>query len=140
MLQGIRQRAIQRRDSIFLGISENRPVKLNVVPARTGHEIVPKNNFIPQKFRPWIEARERYRLSHAQIQMARELGMNPAKLGGKSNHDQESWKMPLPEYIESLYQTRFNWALPDDVCSIEDKAAQKRAMKKTKNQAKLVQT
>jgi DNA excision repair protein ERCC-3 len=28
----------------------------------------------------WIEARKRHHLSHAQVQMARELGMNPAKL------------------------------------------------------------
>jgi len=128
------------RFDILRNLREPSPVKLNVVPPRTDHEIVPKNSFIPQKLRPWIEARKRYRLPHAQIQMARELSMNPAKLGGKSNHDQEPWKMPLPEYIEYLYRTRFNRALPDDVRSIEDKVAQKRAMKKTRNQAKQVQT
>jgi hypothetical protein len=26
---------------------------------------------------PWFEARKRFKLSHAQTQMARELGMNP---------------------------------------------------------------
>lgn len=40
-----------------------------------------KKGFIPKKLRPWIEARKRYRLSHAQIQMARELGLNPKKFG-----------------------------------------------------------
>ncbi len=50
---------------------------------------MPKANFIPQKLRPWIDARQRYRLSHAQVQMARELGINPKKLGGMANHDQE---------------------------------------------------
>jgi hypothetical protein len=34
--------------------------------------------------------------------MARELGMNPRKLGGKDNHHQEPWKMPLPHFIEHL--------------------------------------
>jgi hypothetical protein len=37
---------------------------------------------IPPKLRPWIEARQKFRLSHAQVQMARELGMTPRKLGG----------------------------------------------------------
>ncbi len=39
--------------------------------------------------------------------MARELGMNPKKLGGLSNHRQEPWKMPLPQFIEDLYEKRF---------------------------------
>src|SRR5271169_1615354 len=36
---------------------------------------------IPTKLKPWFEARRRFKLSHAQTQMARELGMNPRKLG-----------------------------------------------------------
>jgi hypothetical protein len=66
---------------------------------------MPKAEFIPQKLRPWIEARKRYHLSHAQVQMARELGMNPKKLGGMANHKQEPWKMPSPQFIEHRYQT-----------------------------------
>jgi len=34
----------------------------------------------------WIDARKRRGLSHAEVQMARELGMNPAKLGKLDNH------------------------------------------------------
>ncbi len=64
---------------------------------------MPKAEFIPQKLRPWIEARKHYHLSHAQVQMARELGMNPKKLGGVANHKQEPWKMPLPQFIEHHY-------------------------------------
>jgi hypothetical protein len=30
-----------------------------------------------QKMLRWIDARKRYHLSHAPVQMARELGMNP---------------------------------------------------------------
>ena len=56
--------------------------------------------FIPQKLRPWIEARRRFHLSHAHVQMARELGMNPRKLGKLDNHKQERWKLPLPLFIE----------------------------------------
>jgi hypothetical protein len=44
---------------------------------------------IPQHLQDWIEARKRYHLSHAHVQMARELGMNPKKLGKLDNHDQE---------------------------------------------------
>jgi hypothetical protein len=36
---------------------------------------------IPEKDQPWIEARKRYHLSDAHIQMARELGLNPKKFG-----------------------------------------------------------
>src|SRR6202022_786379 len=36
---------------------------------------------IPTKLKPWFEARRRFKLSHAHTQMARELGMNPRKLG-----------------------------------------------------------
>jgi hypothetical protein len=47
-----------------------------------------------QKMRAWIDARKRHHLSHAQVQMARELGMNPKKLGKKDERDREPWKMP----------------------------------------------
>lgn len=82
---------------------------------------MPKPGFIPQKLRPWIEARRRFNLSHAQIQMARELGLNPRKLGGMANHKQEPWKMPLPRYIEYLYRKQLGKDIPDDVRSIEVK-------------------
>jgi hypothetical protein len=57
--------------------------------------------------RAWVEARKRYHLTHAQVQMARELGLNPGKLGKISNHRQEPWKAPLPQFIEHLYLKRF---------------------------------
>ena len=55
------------------------------------------------KYQVWVDARNRFHLSHAHIQMARELGMNPKKLGKKANHHQEPWKAPLPRFIEQLY-------------------------------------
>jgi hypothetical protein len=45
------------------------------------------------KMRAWIEAGRRHHLSHVQVQMARELGVNPKKLGKRDNQDQEPWKM-----------------------------------------------
>jgi hypothetical protein len=41
---------------------------------------------IPASLQPWIDARRRFRLSHEHVQMARELGMNPKKLGKLDNH------------------------------------------------------
>jgi hypothetical protein len=35
--------------------------------------------------------------------MARQLGLNPKKLGSLDNHRQEPWKEPLPQFIERLY-------------------------------------
>jgi hypothetical protein len=92
---------------------------------------MPKKGFIPNKLRPWIEARRKYHLSHAQIQMARELGLNPKKFGGMTNTKQEQWKMPLPEYIEFLYEKRFKKTLPDDTRPLEVKDAEKRKGKKS---------
>jgi len=78
---------------------------------------------------PWIEARKRHHLSHAQVQMARELGMNPRKLGKIDNHRQEQWKAPLPQFIEHLYEKRFGRIRPAVVSSVEERA---RAQKKKK--------
>ena len=74
---------------------------------------------IPDKYQIWIDVRKRYHLSHAHIQMARELGMNPKKMGKIANHKQEPWKAPLPVFIENLYFKRFGKKRPDEVKSIE---------------------
>jgi hypothetical protein len=84
---------------------------------------------IPEDLQRWIDARRKFHLSHAQIQMARELGMNPRKLGGLANHGQEPWKAPLPAFIELLYQKRFGRAQPDRVLSIEDRVQEIAAKK-----------
>lgn len=92
---------------------------------------------IPPNLAIWIEARKRHRLSDAQVQMARELGLNPKKLGGMDNHKQEPWKEPLPQYIETLYQKQFRKSIPDNVVSIEQRAEQILAKKQERKQAKL---
>ena len=78
---------------------------------------------LPPRWQRWVDARARHRLSHAHVQMARELGLNPAKLGGLDNHKQEPWKVPLAQFIEQLYVKRFGRAGPEVVMSIEDLAA-----------------
>jgi hypothetical protein len=93
----------------------------------------------PAKLQAWTDARQRYHLTHAQIQMARELGLNPKKFGGYANHRQEPWKRPLGEYIEHLYLKRFGKAEPDRVLSIEECASElrrKQAEEKARRRAR----
>ena len=52
-------------------------------------DMTKKQPRIPANLQPWIDARRKFRLSHEHVQMARELGMNPKKLGKLDNHDQE---------------------------------------------------
>ena len=70
---------------------------------------------IPASLQPWINARRRFRLSHEHVQMARELGMNPKKLGKLDNHHQEPWKLPLRQFIRTLYFKRFGKERPNAV-------------------------
>jgi len=87
---------------------------------------------LPPKLQDWVDARKRHHLSHAHVQMARELGLNPKKLGKIDNHKQELWKAPLPVFIEEIYTKRFSKSLPGEVMSIEQifKAQeQKKALK-----------
>ena len=96
-----------------------------------------KKNLSP-KYQFWVDAQKRFGLSHAHVQMARELGMNPRRLGSKANHKQEPWKLPLPEFIEELYFKRFGKARPDNVRSIEQMVQdkkQKQAERKARKQA-----
>jgi hypothetical protein len=98
-----------------------------------------KPAFIPNRLKPWIDARQRFHLSHAHIQMALELGLNPKKFGKLANHRQEPWKLPLPDFIANLYVKRFGKPAPDSVRTIEQMAAvqvaKKRARKLRKAEA-----
>ena len=75
---------------------------------------------IPEKYRVWIEARKKYKLSHAHIQMARELGMKATSLRKLASHKQQSWKVPLSEFIEDRYFRAFKKIQPDTTISIEE--------------------
>ena len=98
---------------------------------------MPKKNFIPNKLKPWVEARAKYRLSHAQIQMARELGLNPKKFGNLSSNKQQPWKLPLAEFIEEIYFKHFKKTSPENVRSIEQ-IVKDRARKKAESKARKV--
>ena len=95
-----------------------------------------KQTVIPASLQPWIDARRRFRLSHAHVQMARELGMNPRKLGQLDNHRQQPWKLRLPDFIAHLYAERFGKERPDAVRSIEEIAAAKAAKKQARKAKK----
>jgi len=91
---------------------------------------------LSQNIQDWVEARKRFQLSHAQVQMARELGMNPTKLGKLDNHDQEPWKAPLPQFIEHLYEKRFGRERPEVVMSVEERARAHDAKKAAREEAR----
>ncbi len=84
---------------------------------------------VPAKYQPWIDARKRFHLSHAHVQMARELGLNPKKLGSLANERQEPWKAPLPDFIARLYKKHFDKDRPDDVRPLEQILAERKRKK-----------
>ena len=93
-----------------------------------------------QKMQAWIDARKRRHLSHADVQMARELGMNPDQLGKIDNHRQEPWKMPLRQFIQHVYFKTFGKERPDVVVSIEEKIRHEDEKKARKREAKIQST
>ena len=94
------------------------------------------NHRIPYHLQMWIDARKRFRLSHAHVQMARELGLNPKKMGKLDNHEQEPWKLPLPAFIEHLYLKRFGKTRPDVVLSIGERTRVEVEKKATRREAR----
>ena len=96
-----------------------------------------KKKKIPEKYQIWIDARKRFHLSHAQIQMARELGLNPKKFGSLANTKQEPWKLPLPDFIEEIYYKHFKKSRPDNVRSIEQMVKDRNRKKAERKARKL---
>jgi hypothetical protein len=99
-----------------------------------------KKSVIPEKYRAWIEVRRQYHLSDAQVQMARELGLNPRKFDKIANEKQEPWKKPLPEWIEEIYFKRFQKSQPDVIQSIEDMIRLEQQKKVEKKERKAMST
>jgi len=83
----------------------------------------------------WMVAQKRHRLSDKQVQMARELGLNPDKFGKIDNHKQEPWKAPLPQFIEEIYFKRFKREEPETVKSLKQIMAEM-DLKKKRQKAK----
>lgn len=93
---------------------------------------------LPNHLLPWAEARRRHRLSDLHVAMARELGLNPKKLGHLDNHAQEPWKQPLPDYIEELYRKHFGRARPLVARSLEESVRREAAKKAARRERKQV--
>ena len=85
---------------------------------------------LPEKYRIWIDARKNFHLSQTQIQMARELGMNPKKFGKLENHKQEPWKLPLGQFIERIYLKHFKISRPDHIRSFEELVKEQKKKRK----------
>jgi hypothetical protein len=90
---------------------------------------------LPPQLQAWVDARKRHKLSHAHVQMARELGLNPKKLGKIDNHRQEPWKAPFPQFIEHLYVKRFHRERPEVVVPIEQRARQAQQKKAARDRS-----
>ncbi len=90
----------------------------------------------PERLQSWIDARKRHKLSHVHVQMARELGMNPKKLGKLDNASHERWKAPLSAFIEELYFKRFGKERPEVVRSVEELANATKQKRLAKREAK----
>jgi hypothetical protein len=69
--------------------------------------------------------------------MARELGMNPRKLGSLAGGGREPWKLPLPEFIVECYRKSFGRSEPEHVRSLEEvvQAEEKRRKEKQARKA-----
>jgi hypothetical protein len=90
------------------------------------------------KLQPWFDARQRFKLNHAEIQMARELGLNPKKFGSLANEGREPWKAPLREFIANSYRKSFGREAPPRILSLEEVIAadqERRERKQAKKQA-----
>ena len=84
----------------------------------------------------WIVAQKKHRLPDTHVQMARELGLNPDKLGKIDNHRQEPWKAPLPEFIEEIFYKRFKKECPDVVKPLKQILKEQEIKTKTKKKEK----
>ena len=54
----------------------------------------------------WAEAKKKCRLGEKEIQMAKELGLNPKSLIKNIPNPREQWKLPVREWIYDMYEDR----------------------------------
>ncbi len=59
-----------------------------------------KRLVFPDELKRWIDARSRYKLTHGQLEMARELGMDPNKFEGIAAYILEHGNKSLAAFIE----------------------------------------
>ncbi|MDP8240022.1 MAG: hypothetical protein P9X24_13100 [Candidatus Hatepunaea meridiana] len=56
----------------------------------------------------WADAKRRCRLSMEDIQMAKEMGLNPRSLIKNIPSPSEQWKTPVKQWIREMYEKRQN--------------------------------
>jgi len=96
----------------------------------------PAPKAIPPNLQPWFEARRRFNLSHATVQMARELGLNPKKFGSLADTKQSPWKAPLAEFIAHCYYKAHKRHSPEVVRSLEQLIKDNEDKKKLRRERK----
>lgn len=69
----------------------------------------------------WTEAKKRCRLSQADIQMAKELGMKPKSLMKNIPSSKQQWKEPVNIWIRNLYEKRFGTVLQPEIKNVKQK-------------------
>ncbi len=55
----------------------------------------------------WLEAKRRCKLNDEEIQMAKEMGLNPKSLLKNIPNKNEQWKEPVKIWIRNMYVDRF---------------------------------
>jgi len=56
----------------------------------------------------WAEAKRRCQLNMEDIQMAKEMGLNPRSLIKNIPSPSEQWKAPVKQWIREMYEKRQN--------------------------------
>lgn len=87
----------------------------------------PKPQSLPKKLQEWADVRSRFRLSHAVIQMARELSMRPLDvLTHEKRRIKQGWPR-IDKYVTSRYRNRFGKELTD-APPLEEQWAEKKRL------------
>jgi hypothetical protein len=102
--------------------------------------VKPALKSIPPNLQPWFEARRRFNLSHATVQMARELGLNPKKFGSLADTKSSPWKAPLAEFIAHCYYKAHKRDSPEIVRSLEQVIKDNEAKKARRHERKAQRT
>ncbi|MDF2989074.1 MAG: hypothetical protein K0R50_4584 [Eubacterium sp.] len=58
----------------------------------------------------WLEAKRRCKLNDEEIQMAKEMGLNPKSLIKNIPNKNEQWKTPVKIWVRDMYEDRFGRA------------------------------
>lgn len=69
----------------------------------------------------WVEAKKKCKLNAEEIQMAKEMGLNPKSLIKNIPNKNEQWKAPVKIWIREMYEERFGKTSVSSVRCRKDK-------------------